>query len=299
MQKTHSVIDYVRDDLDSDVWAISDKSILLQSNIRGQILGIVYAFLDDMFIPEDKLISVYVYGSILSNQFTTQSDIDCQICINKEYANKEFPGLTGEDLYDILKENLHGLELEGTPHLLNCTIVFEGEVPLGQTPFDPVYDVIKDEIRNDPVLEKDDFDPDKEFSEERDNAAEIAGDLDRLIYEAKEDLVDYALIEEAITDVKDPTKLLKKLEEKLLEIEADIIVLVQSYNLLKDARTEALSADPKNDWEESKHWAPGNVVFKYLERYKYIDLLRGIKRKFKEGLDEAALGDIRVLLNVE
>lgn len=292
-----SIIDYVRQELDPTIWDVSGEDLKLQSSIRIQIIDIAMSALDDFEIPESVVKGVYVYGSIMTNQYNEKTDIDCRILLYKKQMDKLYPGITGEEIFDnYLKKQLHGKKLEGTTHPLNCTLVIEGEQDdLGQTPYDPVYDVINEVVIQDPVRTEDKFDPDEEFQQERDQTDIIMEYLDELLRDAKKKTIDFSVLREAIGDVKDPEELKRRLEEKLIEIEADIEQLVDEYEEIKEERTEALSEDT----EESHHANPGNVTYKYLERYQYLDILKKLKHIFKNGIEPSEVPEIADALRLE
>jgi hypothetical protein len=291
-----SVIDYVREDLDKEIWKIDGEDITLQEEIKDQILDVVISFFDDIDLDLDKLDKVYIYGSILTNQYNKNTDIDCQILL-KEDARKQFPEMTGEDLYDLNRSTLHNIELEGTAHPLNCTVAIGKEIPIGKTDFDPAYDVIADKIIVPPVKEKEDFDPDTEFSKEKEEAIDVMSKLDDLLLKAKIDTVDFMWLDDAKLNVRDKRKVTEKLDRKMDAIQEDMHDLIQAYHELKEARTDALSED--ND-AESHHKKKYNIIFKINEKYKYMDTLRAIKQKVEEGLDQADdVEDVAKILNVE
>ena len=296
--RTANVLDYVRSSLDSEIWEL-DGEITLQPAVQDDVEDVVYSFLDDVDIPADALQSIFIYGSILTKQWNKKTDVDCRILLNREYMDENMPGVSGDDLFDMSGESVHGILLADTEHPLNCTIVVDGEMPeLGQTDQDPVYDVLDKKVINDPVMEDPDFDPDEEFSGEKDDAREVMDRLDKLIQETTIDTIDFTMIEDAIGGVGEPGMLTSKLEEKLQAIEADIEELANEYEDIKDGRTQALTDDAKSDYEKSKHWAPGNLMHKYLERYQYLDILQKLKKVLKDGIEEDEVDDVRDALRL-
>ena len=116
--------------------------------------------------------------------------------------------------------------------------------------------------------------------------------LDDMLRDLKTSVIDYDWLEDAVKDVKDKDKLLSKLESKLEDIENEIADLVEEYGDIKDMRTQEYGE------EGERHKGKGNVIFKMTEKYKYLDLLRKLKRIFKGGVQESEVEDIAETLNV-
>jgi len=294
-----SVIDYPRASLDP---ALFDEDHMV-SEVREEVLDIVGAFLDHFELSDDTLVDVLIYGSILTNQWNPHTDVDGRIVLSKDIVNERYPDITGDDLFDETSDMIHDVLIGATDHPLNLTVIIEGDdtllgkAPLGGTEFDPVYDVLNDEMIVPPTHS--DLDPDETFSEDKDQVKVIMDGLDDLIRETKMDVVDYQTLKDAVKNVSDSDKLLKRLQQKLDEIEQDLSDVSDEYDELKDKRTEALTENPEDDWRESRHWAPGNVQYKYLERYRYIDILKKLKHIFKGGVQKSEVKDLEKILNVE
>jgi hypothetical protein len=292
-----SILDYPRKDLDEQIWDLSGAEPRLHPEIRDQILDVVFSFESDFDIPEDALRDVFIYGSMLTNQYNDETDVDGRILLDKKIIEKAMPGVTGDDLFDMAIETIHGIPLGDTKHPLNLTVVIEGEMgELGQTEFDPVYDVIGDRFVNEPSFADEDFDPEEIFSEDKEQVREIMDNLDQLIQETKVDVIDYSVIQEAVDQSADPELLSQKLESKLSEIEEDIDKLVDEYDLIVSERELAFKQDPEEAWRQSRHWAPGNVQKKYLERYQYSQLLKELKRLLKDGISEQEVDKVEQIV---
>jgi hypothetical protein len=294
MTKQGSILDYVREDIDQDLWQIDSGEIKLRPEIRTQILDIVGSALDDFAIPESALKGLYIYGSILTNQYNDKTDVDCRILLSKEAVEDVYPELTGDDIFDIIEDQVHGVLLGETQHPLNCSVIIEGEQEeLGRTEHDPVYDVLADKLIKGPVL-VDDTDPEDEFAAERDDVDLIMEYLDELLRDAKTKTIDYEVLKEAVGQVAEPQKLQEKLEKKLKGIQDDIEQLVVEYEVIKEDREEAFG----NQTVENPHKQPGNVRSKYLERYQYLDTLKKLKKILKGGVSPEEIPDVEKALKL-
>lgn len=294
MTKQGSILDYVRGDIDQDLWQTDSGEIKLRPEIRTQILDIVGSALDDFAIPESALKGLYIYGSILTNQYNDKTDVDCRILLSKEAVEDVYPELTGDDIFDVIEDQVHGILLGETQHPLNCSIVIDGEQEeLGRTEHDPVYDVLADKLIKGPVL-ADATDPEEEFTAERDDVDLIMEYLDELLREAKTKTIDYEVLKEAVGQVAEPKKLQEKLEKKLKGIQDDIEQLVVEYEAIKKDREEAYSSQTI----ENPHKQPGNVRSKYLERYQYLDTLKKLKKILKGGVSSKEIPDVEKALKL-
>lgn len=298
MRRLASILDYPRADLDEDLFDIGED-IKLKSDIKDEIEDVAYSMVDDVGLPDEAIKSVLIYGSIMTNQWNPTTDVDCRIILEPEAVYEEYGvEITGDVIFDMVIEKVHDVPLGGTKHPLNCTIVIEGEETeiaksqLGRTEEDPVYDVLKDEFINPPFYRDEEFDPDVEFKEEKDETTKIMDTLDKLIQETRTDSIDFKLIQDAVKDVKSPGRLVSRLEEKLKEIETDVAQLVEEYETIKEERGKSYKEDAPG------HGQPGNIRMKYLERYKYLDVLRQLKRLFKEGIEEEEVTDIEEVVSL-
>lgn len=280
--KLGSIIDYPRDQLDQSIWDISGDEIQLQPEIKKEIMDIVYSALDDLDLPYDALKNVFIYGSILTNQYNKNTDVDARIVLEPKPTQARFgDDITGDTLYDLVVDVVHGVNLGDTKHPFNATIIIEdedtelGQSPLGKTEKDPVYDVIKDEMVVEPVFE-DFYVPEDKYKSERGDVEGIMEGIDDVLRELTTDVIDYQWLQDAVKDVKDPTQLEKALEDKIKEIEDSLEKAVDEYQDVKEMRKTDYGTD------EDRHGGEGNVKFKFLEKYKYLDVLKKLKRIFKD-----------------
>lgn len=297
-----SVIDYPRTDIDTSIWYTDGNRVKLRPKLRDEIEDIVGSALDDLGLPAEALLDVIIYGSILTNQYNSKTDIDARIILNPTIVAEHAPGnITGDDLFDAVFEVIHGVPLGGTEHEFNATVVVMGEdtelgkAPLGKTDEDPVYSVMHDKLLKSVDPAPDTFDPDKEFESERGEIDETMAKLDELLKDARTSTIDFELIKDAVSNVQDPQPLIEKLEAKLQEIEETLGSLSEEYNKLRDDRNHSYREEAP---EENRHFAPGNVRYKMLEKYKYIDLLKKLKRIFEQGVDSEDVPEIAEVLQV-
>jgi hypothetical protein len=301
MQLAASILDYPRTDLDKSIWDTTGKELDFRPEIRDDIEDIISSFLDDLDLPPEALLDVFIYGSILTNQYNSKTDVDARIVLDPEIVHEQYPGIGGDQLYDMSIDTIHGVLLGNTQHPFNATVILKDEEselaksPLGITERDPVYDFLNKKIIHEGKWYEESFDPDVEFAEERDEVTEIMDRLDKLIQEAKTETIDYELIKEAIGDVKSPDKLVEKLEGKLENIENTIAQLIKEYDDIKEERSTSYKDAPSDD----RHKAPGNIQYKLLEKYKYMDVLKKLKQIFKGGIEKKEVPEVADVLQFE
>jgi len=301
MAQTASIIDYPREELDKSIWKTDGEDLQLQPGIKDEIADIVGSFLDDLDLPEEAIIDVFIYGSMLTNQYNSKTDVDARILLDPDVVSEHYPGMTGDELYDLTIDTVHGVLLGDTQHPFNATIVVEGEeTELGQSQLgisdrDPVYSMGEEKVIHEGIGYNEEFDPDVEFMEERSDVTEIMTKLDSLVQDAKTNTIDIEMLEEAVGNVANPDSLIEKIEDRLGDLNLTIEKMVNEYNDIKEERSRSYKEGPKDD----RHKAPGNIRFKFLEKYRYMDMLKKLKRLFKDGIDPSEVDDIAETLNVK
>jgi hypothetical protein len=294
MNRKSSIIDYPRKELDKSIWDISDETLKLQPEIQDEIDDIISSFLDDLDLPEEAVIDIFIYGSILTNQYNSKTDVDARILLDPEVVQDKYPGITGDDLYDLTMNIVHDIPLGKTRHPFNATVVIQGEdTKLGQSPLgisnrDAVYSVKEGKIIHEGIGYDESFDPDKEFVKERDDATGIMTKLDALVQDAKTKAIDIETLKDAVGEVANPDQLIEKIEERLNGLNTTIKQMVDEYNKIKEERSESYKKGPL----DNRHKAPGNIVEKILEKYQYVGMLKKLKRLFKEGIDPSEVEDV-------
>ena len=301
MSYSASIIDYPRAGLDESIWQIDRDTLQLQPNIKDEIADIIGSFLDDLDLSEDSIIDVYIYGSILTNQYNSKTDVDARILLDPKIVRERYPGVSGDDLYDLATDTIHEVMLGDTEHPFNATVVIEGDTtelgqsPLGRSERDPVYSIKEEGVIHEGDGYDESFDPDVEFMEERSDIIAIMTKLDALAQDAKTNTIDIELLKEAVGNVDNPDILTEKIEDRLNELNFTIEKMVHEYSSIKEERSTSYKDGPKED----RHKAPGNIRFKFLEKYRYMDMLKKLKKIFKGGVGTSEVDDIAKALNVK
>ena len=210
-----------------------------------------------------KVKKFFIKGSILTKQYNDSADID--IYIQGDVPDDESIKAKIEELW----EELDGQLAAGTKHPLQYYVT-EKEYDFKNT--EAAYDVAEDRwIKQTPAKEID-------HNKYIDALYNAYSNIDFLTGELRRDVIDYEIINQI------PAEQLGGIEQvasdKLKEIEYDIRILVDAYTEIKDARSHAFSDNltPQElaEYGRQTHM-PGNVIFKFLERYFYLQLLRELR----------------------
>lgn len=214
---------------------------------------------------EVKVIDVFIKGSILTKQYTPRSDIDVFVRVK---TNMDEDNLR-EKLYPIWLE-IDDKRMVGIPHPLQYYIT---TLPYDLNNTEAAYSIKDNEWikkssskRIDPSKYMKDY---KKFVDQFANWSE----------EIRRDIIDLDILREI--PKKQLKDLDKKVERKLKELEKSLNEYVELYTMLSDFRDKAFSEDMTPS-EIKKYGTkvrlPGNVVFKMIERYHYVDLAKKIRK---------------------
>lgn len=148
---------------------------------------------------------------------------------------------------------------------------------------DGCYDLLNDKWLTGPRIVPMDFDPYEDYSHILDDVKDAVEDADLLFGELKRDVIDYEVIKQAMERMagENKEKLLKKLQDKLDEMEEDIEALYKERGEWVDKRRKASKpATPEEALEDvklAKRWKDTNALFKFVNRYHYLKVIKGLK----------------------
>jgi hypothetical protein len=258
-----SSIDFVRKTYAPTVFAdYESDSPVLRDKIRQQIHSHI------LLIEEIATVKKYfIKGSILTKQYNDQADIDIFVQIKG----------TGTQLEGKIEEiwkKIDGIYAKDTTHPLQYYITTL-DYDLNKT--EAAYDV-----KNNKFLSMS-GPKELEFSKYADELKSKLTRLDITTGELKRDIIDYRLLQAIPPDQVDGIE--QKMEQKLDEVEYDINVLINAYGEIKNARNDAFGVEMTPEqlvqYGRKTHM-PGNVIFKFIERYHYLDLLRKLRNIVKQ-----------------
>ena len=194
-------------------------------------------------------------------------------------------------LREIANEQLNGKTLGETKHPINY---FFRSDELDEDVADAIYD-----IKNDVWIKTPSKVDVSDFEGVVDSAVSWARKIDLDKGELWRDVVDYEKIKKVVMrlDSEEKERIKEKLRGKLKEINTDLKLLTNNYETIHRERLKAFDTKLENGEVPSKNWLPENIVYKFLERWNYLQLLKELKKidtveeipKIKEILGQTTL----------
>ncbi len=288
---TGSILDYPKPGLDPQVWQ-ADGTI--HTTIKHEILKKLADFFQAKGIKKQvkKFVRyVNIIGSLTSYQYNSKSDLDVHVGVDlnalKKALSKTTFWVSDDELADLLnkhwKDELNEIEpktVQGTQHPIEYYFEVEGYYKTNKS--DGVYNLIKDKWKKEPRTVDYDFDLSEYYPKIVDEASEFLKDIDAGLGDVKRSIGDIAFLKETIERFpKDKRKLFKKkIHDKIEQINATISQIVESGQEIIDQR--------KQDYSPT---SVSNILFKYLQRYGYIWLIKQ--------LEEVLENDVTEQVNIE
>lgn len=276
--KLESVLDFPSSEMDQNIW-IGVKDPPLVDGVRNQILS---ALVD--FNNVAKINGVYVVGSLTTNKFNKNSDLDVTIILDKDVEEATIETLKK------LVVGKNGVNAINSNHPINYFVRKDFNVDAHPG----AYDVI-----NNKWVKRyeggDSFDPFQYFGDFESKVKSV----DLTAAELKRDVVDYEIIKNANpSQVKELDNLAA---DKLKEIEDGIISLVATYKDLKADRNEMFDKPMTPEQIKkfgNKYNMPANVLYKFYERYYYTDFMHNLSVILKAGVkDQKDVAKVKDAIN--
>jgi len=261
--KKASIIDFPNNTLCPEIWDSAEPSRLL-ADVRIKILADLADVLRTEFKQYTKWLSeVTLVGSMVTNQYNFESDLDINVCIDYDKFRETNEVTTNYDtdkkLRKFIRSKVYILNdkfIVGQ-HPTNYFVIGKGN----RLESDAVYDVINNKWIVSPQLVPGDFNPDEVFEVQRDKALRMIRKCVKLILTIKmciDDILRQHSSEKEIF-LKDNIDALSKLQEQILNLRK---IRFNKPNI------ELLSLG------YSKNWEANNIVFKYIESYDFKKPLR-------------------------
>jgi len=271
-----SIIDYPRPGLCSQIWTHEDDEYVLRPEVVEIISDIINSYNSDL---EKDIQNIHITGSIGTNQYQDDTDIDVHLILRKgsKFATPE----EQKKLFKWVKEVRDEKGYKIGDHPFEVYIQLN---PAQEYLSDAVYSVTDRRWIKGPKEVPLTFDPYEEYADIIDQVREVAKEADLDIGELKRDVIDYETIRKAIEGlpVEAQKKLLKRLADKLREIEKDIEELKDIKAKISKARKVA--SEPKTidqalkDAELAAEWEEKNAMFKFLDRYDYLRIISRLEK---------------------
>ena len=275
-----SAIDIPKHSLDPTVFETANEvsEPIMHPSIKKQIIQGIQDFERLMIVNR-----CYVVGSILTKAYTSESDIDVNLEVNRE----EIDDLMEVKLLAVLK-TVNGKLATGTTHPINYYILMAGDVD--ESSFDGMYDVMNEKWLKVPK------DLPCNVADYMNNFEKMVSAIDLTMAQLKRDIIDFTQLskytKEDITNIKEIAS--KKLEEITTKVEA----LVDIKSMIKNKR-KGVFKRPMTPQEiekfKSKNYLPENIVYKLLQKYYYWDFIQRLESilNSKEKLDYKDINQIK------
>jgi len=241
---SESVIDIARNSIDPTVWEFPEDNLpILRPSIKLQIIDIIETIGGIVAVKD-----FFIVGSILTKQFSPNSDIDVNVQIDEDTND-----LTMEALYQFVRRANGSLAI-GTTHPINYFIV-QQEYDISKS--QGVYDLANEKWIK--IPDDIDIEIDAYFNKFQNT---ING-IDITTAELRRDIIDFETLKHlSPTQV---SKLGDLSSKKLDEIENDMEFLIKSYHDIHHLRKVAFDREmsPGEIKKFGKKWKlPENVVYK-------------------------------------
>lgn len=272
MMTKESVLDTPKESLDSAVWQKNDGNIKPQLTVEAQ------SKIDDLVTWVQKQyhfsnLSVYIIGSICSNSYTEDSDIDIDFCApnateddNDEDIVKEFGWAFKKNVIENYfskypeksKIGTHPFEVYFNPNPFQCFM------SVG------CYNVLEKKWEVGPELKGQSFDP---VSEYYDDAMK---QVDKILKDIRDTI--FGLYEKAFVAKKSNDQKFKDEQQKemmkLLEDASDLFHLMKKVrsNYQKPTKSKEEALERRKD--KKQHIV--DAAFKFLEKFGYLQILKDI-----------------------
>lgn len=260
-----SILDPVRPTLDPNIFDLSSTPKLLPS-VKTEILSGISKLTKSVDVVDYTII-----GSILTRQYTDTSDIDVNILVSaSDDAMEQLRNLANDYSGDVVSGTKHPIQY----HVLNDKSDFEN----ANSSAEAVFDLTTNQYIRKPTEKP--FHIEKYMEKFKESVKKIEDLKDDL----KDDLMDYSELKKL--DQQGAKALVELIQKELEKIESSASGLVDLYKkIVKDRADSFKKPLTPQDIRRygQKNRLPGNVVYKLLERYYYIQFLEKVKEIMADG----------------
>lgn len=243
---------------------------MLQPEVLGKILGFIGKFKNGYLL--DRIKELHIVGSITSNLYEDDSDVDVHIILDSSKVSPEEQARLQDELRKWQKTTerpyagTHPIELyiQTQPQQDNFSV--------------GLYIVESEKWVKGPKFFKLTYNPYKVYSDVANTIKKYADQIEIDLGELKRDLVDYTTIKKAIARLPKIAKirLLKDLVDKYQEITNDIKQLLKDKKEIIELRRQSSKVVPSIDLGATidlARWRKANAVMKFLDRYSYLKII--------------------------
>lgn len=276
-----SSIDFAKQSLDPTVWASND---IIREDVKKKILETLDAF--DGLPLRDLAKQIRVVGSIGTNQYTEDADIDVHLVIDPKDLPEE---KTSIEWLKTVKWWFDDNQVYIGKHPVEVFLQYDPETELLFA--DAAYDLIEDKWIVGPTIVPDSFDPFEMYDDVLPLVYRLATSADIELGALSRDCKDYDMVRDAFNKVAPASrkKLADLLRKKVEQIDASIDKLAamkDDWRALRRQAGELKAKDALSNQELKKQWEKNNAAYKFLQRYKYISVIEDLEAVVDDGIQE-------------
>ena len=275
-----SIIDFPKKKVCEDLWEYTDdNTYYLKDEMKSKIIETLELY--PTLKLNDIVTGIRIVGSITTNLYSEDSDIDVHITIPTKDLPKE---KTFEDWQKDIVKFYNDNPVKVNQHPIQ---IYPQDNFFQDLLSDGVYDVINNEWLVEPNNKNQSYNPYEFFKDIFTEVQKYAKKIDLDIGELKRDIKDYEIIKDALSklDNENKKKLKKYLENKYDEINSDIENLLKDKLMMKNMRKH--TSQPKNEKDiqklkKDKIWLRTNAIFKFIAKYGYLQFITDIEKMLDE-----------------
>lgn len=288
MKIGESIIDFPRKDLPLEIWNKEGKTYLLKPEVKKKILNVFSKYKESEFENVfDSFKDIRIVGSLTSNQYTKYSDLDVHLVpINFDVWTPERRKKVSRFFRD--------KKFKIGTHPIEVYIQIEPQ----QDFLRGCYSLKKDTWLTLPNIVPLDYNPLEDYSDIAEDLIDSCKELDLYLGELKRDVIDYQTILSAIKrlPIKKRKNILIFLYQKLQEIYDDINKLRSIKRKWIERRKALTSGDllklAKRDLKIAQLRDETEIIFKYLNRYRYLKIISELENLLQRGLTSNEINKI-------
>lgn len=270
-------LDYPQHELDPEVWDTSTQPPALKHDVVQVILQAVDE-LGHYGIRDSDVNDIFIAGSITGVQWEDDSDIDVQLVVQ-----------TAPETLEALKHGIGTLNSHWHigEHPVHFFVLSPEDLQGGRLRhYDAVYDVLDSHWVKAPAPAQNDPEQLEQHVYER--AEDFARQIDLGVGKTHRDARDLAyfrkVLHRAGPDLQERVR--ARLQSKVTALDADVEQLITGLNDLHQERARAFQEALERGDSSSPNLLPGNLVWKLLERWRYIQMLRSLAELAEGGITE-------------
>lgn len=292
--KFSSILDYAKDELCPQIFDGNQ----LKSSVRDFIYKQTIDFFERRNIQKYQafIIDCYIASSIASYSYKDDTDLDIKFVIDISLFKKYNPShkeSTSEGICDYLidlardSQELTAL-IPNTEHPLDTYFYDEEEgIEDNLIKYDSLYSIGQNKWIKEPKPFPQDISPDFFLNKAKEYAEPYLNRISKDVEKVKRDSIDFLLLKDYLSslDQNDLSEVYYLYNKQLMQIDNDIDKLIEDKDFVKKIRHDNFDKkELKTSIEQlgdSLNYGEGNLVFKILQRYGYVKILKEIKQNFK------------------